>query len=251
MFCMQCGQRLEEGANFCPVCGAAVPDLSPKRDGDRSEENVNLSNDMGSASPYCVKEPDTTGENAPPSWEIKPVEEPWGTGTPRSTSAVSAATKKKNRIWIIGFAGLLAVLLVGGAVARLMQPKSSAAQRPGYERLIESYFYYAQDSQVTEITTLFHPAVYAGYVDAYGYFAALSHADSWNRHYGQEVQQWQVASVDVREDELETLNGYFVGLDAGQYMIVDVDVSYTDGSYGLAEFDVIQTDEGWFFVQIW
>ena len=251
MFCMHCGQRLEDGTKICPVCGAAVPPLPSGEDTEAGRENFNLSNDMGSPSPYCVTKPESAGKNSPPAWEVKPVEEPWGTGTPRSTSAVSAATKRKNRIWIIGFAVLLAVLLAAGGIARMTQPKSGATERPGYERLIESYFRYAQANQTTDITTLFHPMIYAGYVDAYGYFGAMSHADGWSRHYGQEVQQWQVAGLDVRDDELETLNSYFVGLNGSQYVVVDVDVSYTDGSYGLAEFDVIQTSDGWFFLQIW
>lgn len=247
MFCMQCGQRLEDGAKFCPVCGAAVPVLPSAEDG----KDFHLSNDVGGSSPYCVTGAESIGGDAPPTWEAKPVEEPWGTGTPRSTGAVSAATKKKNRIWILGFAVLLALLLIAGGIARLTQPKSDAAMQPGYERLIESYFQYAQTNQTSDIAALFHPVVYAGYVDAYGYFEAMSYADGWSRHYGQEVQQWQVADIDVREDELETLNSYFVGLNGEQYMVVDVDVTYTDGSYGLAEFDVLQTGDGWFFVQIW
>lgn len=251
MFCMQCGQRLSDEAKFCPVCGAAVPVIPLEEGEDKNGENVNLSNDTGSPSPYRVTEPESAGQDSPPEWEVKPVEEPWGTGTPRSTSAVSAATKRKNRIWIIGFAVLLAVLLAVGAVVRLTQPKSGTATQPGYERLIESYFQYAQNSQTSDIAALFQPVVYAGYVDAYGYFGAMSHADGWSRHYGQEVQRWQVADIDVREDELETLNSYFVGLKGKEYIVVDVDVSYTDGSYGLVEFDVIQTDEGWFFLQIW
>ena len=35
------------------------------------------------------------------------------------------------------------------------------------------------------------------------------------------------------------------------YVYVDTDVQYADGSYGMAEFEMVQTDEGWFFTRIW
>ncbi len=42
MRCLACGEELEEGAHFCSVCGAAVPEDIPKGDASPSEHEVLL-----------------------------------------------------------------------------------------------------------------------------------------------------------------------------------------------------------------
>lgn len=39
-YCINCGQKLVEGSKFCHMCGAAVKEISPGREGQRKQEYV-------------------------------------------------------------------------------------------------------------------------------------------------------------------------------------------------------------------
>lgn len=255
MYCIKCGQRLDDGALKCPHCGADVPQVDSAaaslndHNGFLALKRELKAQEKASASPYAVgadSDPWSTPDVTP-----EPVAEPWGTGTPRSTTAVSTAQKTKNRRGLIFFAAVLLFVLAVGAVLRAVGAGQTTSVAADYSAVIDSYFRYAANDEEAAIQSLFHPEVFEGYIQVYGYTDALSHADGWGRHYGKTVEEWSLASTSDNEDELAALNGYFGDLNARRYVYADVDVTYTDGSYGMAEFEFIQTDEGWFLTTIW
>ena len=257
MYCIKCGQRLDDGALKCPHCGAAVPNMDGAAASLNDHKELSaLKSELTApqkepVSPYAY----TMGADSDP-WNApdvtpEPVAEPWGTGTPRSTTAVPTAQKKKNKRGFVIFAVALLFVLAVGAILRATGIGRSAPVASGYAAVIESYFTYAERDEEAAIQSLFQPELFDGYIDIYGYTDALSHADGWSRHYGKEVESWNITGTTDSDDEAEALNSYFDGMDAQRYVYVDADVQYTDGSYGMAEFEMVQTDEGWFFARIW
>lgn len=255
MYCIKCGQRLDDGALKCPHCGAIVPEMDSAAASLNDHKELSaLKNELTApqkepASPYAAgadSDPWHTPDVTP-----EPVAEPWGTGTPRSTSAVPTAQKKKNKRGFVIFAAALVFILAVGAILRAAGIGQSAPVVSGYSAVIESYFNYAARDEETAIQSLFQPEIFEGYIDVYGYTDALANADGWSRHYGKEVERWNITGTTDSDDELDALNDYFEDLDARRYVYVDTDVQYADGSYGMAEFEMIQTDEGWFFTRIW
>lgn len=187
----------------------------------------------GGSSPY-------SGEGSPYAGVDR---DPWAGG-----SGVAAAVKprpgKKHTVRnvILIVLGVVVLALVG-----LYLLGSALAD---YEPVIESYFAYAEEGSVPRVETLFHPEVYDFYVEHYGRAEAIEHADNWTKHYGKEVERFDISSAESQSDSLADFNDTF-GLQAEDYRDVTVNVYYADDTYCCIDFDMVLVEDAWYLVDTW
>lgn len=211
--CSQCGKQMSDDASFCPACGAIVTTPQAGAGGEQPPPQ----------GPEAGAQPPAPPQAPPPGAPLQPPAGAQQQYQPGAFPPPAPVKQKTGKGWKIALViGLVAILVIGGAVAAIGLLVFSAVKAP------------------IDATNEFIEAINEG--DAQTAWGLLHPSSPFREDYTQSTFATEV--VDTLEGELSTWNANEASV-TGSEAQVEVDISYKDGSEDRVIFNLEKSDDEW------